>query len=78
MLVGGLVARAAETERPDYQPVLHHCMVCCTNHYVADAAKTQTTPQPILSQENVPLIEPPMLYQQAVIRLPDPPPKFVA
>lgn len=53
-------------------------MVCCTNHHVADTAKTQTTPQPILSQENVPLIEPPMLYQQAVIRLPDPPPKFLA
>ncbi|MDP3723884.1 MAG: hypothetical protein Q8R91_10405 [Candidatus Omnitrophota bacterium] len=77
MLVGGFVARAAEAERSNHQPDLHHCMVCCTNHHVADAAKTQTTPQPILSEESAPLIEPPMLYQQAVIRLPDPPPKFL-
>ena len=78
MLAGGFVARAAETKRPNHQSDLHHCMVCCTNHHVADAAQTRTTPQPILSQERVPLIEPPMLYQQAAIRLPDPPPKFLA
>jgi hypothetical protein len=78
MVAGGIVAAAVETEGLDHQPEVHHCMACCTNHHVADAAKAQATPRPLVPQENPPLIEPPMLYQQAVIRLPDPPPKFLA
>ncbi len=78
LLVGGFVARAVENERPDHQPEVHHCMVCCANHHVPATATAQTTPQPILSQEHLPPSEPPVPYQQAVIRLPDPPPKFLA
>ena len=77
-IAGGLVSSALETEGPNHQVATHHCIVCCTTCHVADTAKTPTAPQPRLSQENVPLIESLMLYQQAVIRLPDPPPKFLA
>lgn len=78
LLVGGFVARAAETDRPNHQPALHHCMVCCTDHHAANKATIQTTPQRILSKEHLLPCESPVFYQQAVIRLPDPPPKFLS
>lgn len=77
VLAGGLVANALETEGPNHQLEAHHCAVCCTTHHAAapvepvrfDTALVASAPTLILI---------PSPYTEFVIRLLDPPPKFLA
>lgn len=77
VLAGGLVASALETEGPNHQLETHHCAVCCTTHHAAapvEAVRVDVT----LAASAPTLALIPSPYTELVVRLLDPPPKFLA
>jgi hypothetical protein len=77
LLVGGVVAGAAENEGANHQDEVHHCIACCTNHHAATTTP-QVRLQPILPLVSHRVVIHTTLLSQTVLRLPDPPPKLLA
>lgn len=77
LVAGGLFGGILEAEGAHRQDEVHHCVTCCTTHHTATAevgAHRQILMSPDLMA--VPLGSS-NLYTELVIRLLDPPPKFL-
>ena len=77
VLAGGLVASALETEGPNHQRETHHCAVCCPTHHAATPLESARFGTALPASAPTPVLIP-SPYTELVIRLLDPPPKFLA
>lgn len=78
MVVGGVLGASLEVDSADHQREAHHCAVCCVTQHTA-TPPTSAEPQLILpSVAILPMATSSDPYDEIVVRLPDPPPKFLA
>ena len=77
LMAGGLLAGAAESEGFDHQQEVHHCVTCCTTHHTAAPATSAVALPRLIVASRLPLAAI-CLHSSLVVRLPDPPPKFLA
>lgn len=77
LVAGGLLGGALETEGACYQDEARHCMTCCTTHHTVTThmtanlqVLTPSDPMGVPSTSSA-------LCGKLVIRLLDPPPKFL-
>ena len=77
LMVVGLVASAVESEEFDHQQEVHHCVTCCTTHHTAAPTTPAVALPRLIVASRLPLAAP-YLRSFLVVRLPDPPPKFLA
>ena len=77
VLAGGLLASALETEGPSHQLETHHCAVCCTTHHTASTTEPARF-GPARAAQHLTVIPLSSPFTELVIRLLDPPPKFLA
>lgn len=77
-VAGGVLGASLEVDGAHHQREAHHCAVCCVTQHTA-IPPTSAEPQFILpSVAILPVATSSDPYDEIVVRLPDPPPRFLA